>query len=67
MFLDIINFYLIENLREIIYIKIMSLLVSIEGVYDIKNFFVNDDVKNIIVDEEKVFVVLSVIFDIEVS
>ncbi|MFY0945461.1 baseplate J/gp47 family protein, partial [Clostridioides difficile] len=67
MFLDIINSYLIENSREIIYIKIMSLLASIEGVHDIKNLLVNDDVKNIIVDEEKVPAVSSAIFDIEVS
>ncbi|MDB3245119.1 baseplate protein J, partial [Clostridioides difficile] len=67
VFLDIINSYLIENSREIIYIKIMSLLASIEGVHDIKNLLVNDDVKNIIVDEEKVPAVSSAIFDIEVS
>ena len=67
MFLDIINSYLIENSKEIIYIKIMSLLASIEGVHDIKNLLVNDDVKNIIVDEEKVPAVSSAIFDIEVS
>ena len=45
----------------------MSLLASIEGVHDIKNLLVNDDVKNIIVDEEKVPAVSSAIFDIEVS
>ncbi|EQI06817.1 xkdT domain protein [Clostridioides difficile Y10] len=67
MFLDIINSYLIENSKEIIYIKIMSLLASIEGVHDIKNLLVNDDVKNIIVDEEKVPAVSSAVFDIEVS
>ncbi|HFG9708004.1 TPA: baseplate J/gp47 family protein, partial [Clostridioides difficile] len=67
VFLDIINSYLIENSKEIIYIKIMSLLASIEGVHDIKNLLVNDDVKNIIVDEEKVPAVSSAVFDIEVS
>ncbi|HCQ5694424.1 TPA: baseplate J/gp47 family protein [Clostridioides difficile] len=67
MFLDIINSYLIENSREIIYIKVMSLLASIEGIHDIKNLLVNDDVKNIIVDEEKAPAVSSAIFDIEVS
>ncbi|HDO9439261.1 TPA: baseplate protein J, partial [Clostridioides difficile] len=40
---------------------------SIEGVHDIKNLLVNDDVKNIIVDEEKVPAVSSVAFDVEVS
>lgn len=67
VFLDIINSYLIENSREIVYIKVMSLLASIEGIHDIKNLLVNGDVKNIIVDEEKVPAVSSAIFDIEVS
>ncbi|MGS5518097.1 baseplate J/gp47 family protein [Clostridioides difficile] len=67
MFLDIINSYLIENSREIIYIKIMSLLASIEGVHDIKNLLINEDIKNIIVDEEKVPAVSNVTFNIEVS
>ncbi|WP_447515668.1 baseplate J/gp47 family protein [Clostridioides difficile] len=66
MFLDIINSYLIENSREIIYIKVMSLLASIEGIHDIKNLLINGDVRNIIVDEEKVPAVSDVTFN-EVS
>ncbi|MCC0697221.1 baseplate protein J, partial [Clostridioides sp. ES-S-0048-02] len=46
---------------------IISLLASIEGVHDIKNLLINEDIKNIIVDEEKVPAVSNVTFNIEVS
>ncbi len=53
-FILTMNEYSIENRTEIVYLKVLSIILGIEGVHDLSNLLINGDSKNIVLDDESI-------------
>lgn len=61
-FILTMNEYSIENRTEIVYLKVLSIILGIEGVHDLSNLLINGDSKNIVLDDESIPTYTNVVF-----
>lgn len=53
-FIESINQYFRNITREIVYTKIMGILISTSGVHDLSNLLVNNSIDNIVIEDDKI-------------
>lgn len=53
-FIESINQYFRNVTREIVYTKIMGILISTSGVHDLSNLLVNNSTDNIVIEDDKI-------------